>query len=131
MTTTLFPAFRVADADATIDLLLAFGFTERLVVRDSEDASFVHHAEFAWGDRGGVMFGSLRGDGSDLDGPGSGSMYLVVAEDAVVDHLHAVAVERGLRIVQEPVDRDHGGREAGFVDADGNRFSIGSYPGAD
>ncbi|GAB2545571.1 VOC family protein [Brachybacterium huguangmaarense] len=131
MTTTLFPAFRVSDADATIDLLLALGFIERLVVRDSDDAALVHHAEFAWGDRGGVMFGSLRGDGSDLDCSGSASMYLVVAEDAEVDRLHGVAVERGLSIVQEPVDRDHGGREVGFVDADGNRFSVGSYPGSD
>lgn len=129
MTTTLFPAFRVTDADATIDLLLALGFTERLVVRDPDDASIVHHAELAWGDRGGLMLGSLRGDGSGLDQPGTASMYIVVDDDDDVDRLHAVAVERGLRVVQEPIDRDHGGRETGFLDADGNRLSIGSYPG--
>ena len=129
MTTTLFPAFRVADADATIDLLLALGFEERLVVRDPGDEAFVVHAEFAWGDRGGLMFGSRRGDGSDLDCPGSASMYLVTETDEDVDRLHAVAVERGLEILQTPVPREHGGRETAFVDADGNRFSIGSYRG--
>lgn len=129
MTTTLFPAFRVADADAAIDLLLALGFEERLVVRDPGDEGLVVHAEFAWGDRGGLMFGSRRGDGSGLDCPGSASMYLVTETDEDVDRLHAVAVERGLEILQAPVPREHGGRETAFVDADGNRFSIGSYRG--
>lgn len=131
MTTTLFPAFRVSDAPATIDLLLALGFTERLVVRDANDEGTVVHAEFAWRESGGVMFGTLRADGSDLDCPGSASMYLVAESDTEVDRLAKVARARGLRMIQEPVDRDHGGRETAFADADGNRFSIGSYPGAD
>lgn len=131
MTTTLFPAFRVSDAPATIDLLLALGFTERLVVRDPHDEGTVVHAELAWRESGGIMLGSLRADGSDLDAPGSASMYLVAESDAEVDRLAEVARARGLRMIQEPVDRDHGGRETAFADDDGNRFSIGSYPGAD
>ena len=67
MTTTVFPAFRTTDAAATIELLVTLGFTERLLVRNEQDPALVDHAEFALGDTGGIMFGSVRNDGSALD----------------------------------------------------------------
>lgn len=133
MATSLFPAFRTTDSAATIRLLAALGFTEKLVVRDEADPDLVHHAQFDWNDRGGLMFGSVRGDDSPLDRTGGMSLYLVVASDAEVDRLFGVISELGPRVVsavvREPEDQPHGGREFDFHDHDGNSWGIGSYRG--
>src|SRR5690625_5767314 len=70
MTTTVFPALRTTDAAATIALLVTLGFTERVVIRNEQDPELVEHAEYALGDTGGIMFGSVRNDGSALDAVG-------------------------------------------------------------
>lgn len=130
MNTTVFPAFRTSDANRTIALLEALGFTERLIVRDPHDASKVEHAEFAHL-RGGLMFGSTRGDGTDLDRQiGGMSCYIVVDTDESVDATVARAVDAGATIVREPEDRPYGGREGDVRDHDGNVWAIGSYAGA-
>lgn len=131
MTATVFPAFRSSDADRTIALLEALGFTERLVVRDPEDPSIIVHAEFAHGDRGGVMFGSARRDGTDLDTKiGGASCYIVVETDTAVDEVFAAALAAGATAVREPADQPYSGREGDVRDHDGNLWAIGSYPGA-
>jgi uncharacterized glyoxalase superfamily protein PhnB len=130
MTTTAFPTFRTHDAARLIDFLQDLGFTERLVIRDDDRPGHVHHAEFAWGDSGGIMFGSVRGDGSLLDHPEGTSIYLVASSDDEVDRLHTVAVRHGLDVLRAPTDQDHGGREVDLRDHDGVMWSIGSYPGA-
>lgn len=131
MTTTVFPAFRTTDAQKTIALLEALGFTERAVYRDLDDPTQVMHAEYARGDRGGVMFGSARGDSTGLDDKiGGMTCYVVVESDAAVDELFAEAIAVGATAVRGPTDEPHGGREGDVHDHDGNFWGIGSYPGA-
>ena len=130
MNPTVFPAFRTTDADRTIALLEALGFTERIIDRDPENPSLVGHAEFAH-KRGGLMFGSTRGDDSALDRQvGGTTCYIVVDSDKNVDATFSRAVEAGATVVEKPVDRSYGGREAVVSDHDGNIWSVGSYPGA-
>lgn len=53
MTTTVFPALRTTDVEATTTILVTLGFTERLTVLDDDDPSLVLHAEYALGETGG------------------------------------------------------------------------------
>ncbi|WP_018296472.1 VOC family protein [Corynebacterium lubricantis] len=130
MNTTVFPAFRTTDVDRTIALLEALGFTEHLLIRNPEDSSVVEHAEFSHL-RGGVMFGSARGDASELDRQvGSSSCYIVVDNDDEVDASFTRAVDAGATVVDKPNDKPYGGRGAAVRDHDGNVWSIGSYAGA-
>lgn len=130
MTTTVFPAFRTTDAAATIELLITLGFTERLIVRNEQDPALVDHAEFALGDTGGIMFGSVRNDGSALDAVGGGSIYVVVDTEREVDRLYQEIVDLGHAIVRPVATQAHGGREFDFRDHDGNSWGVGSYRGA-
>lgn len=130
MSATVFPAFRTSDAERLARFLVAAGFTELLTVPGDAPGE-VAHAQYARGSNGGIMFGSLRGDGDDLeDTVGRQSIYVVVESDAAVDELHdALRQVSGVTIVREPYD-DHGGREVDLTDFDGNRWGFGSYPGA-
>lgn len=129
--TTVFPAFRTSGPERTIALLTALGFTERTVVRDEADPTVVSHAEFAHGDSGAVMFGSVRDDGSDLVGRlGGMSCYVVTESDRAVDEIFERVVALGAVAVREPNAPEYGGREASVRDHDGNLWSFGSYPGA-
>ena len=130
MTTTVFPAFRTTDVAATIELLITLGFTERLIVRNEQDPALVDHAEFALGDTGGIMFGSVRNDGSALDAVGGGSIYVVVDTEREVDRLYQEIVDLGHAIVRPVATQEHGGREFDFRDNDGNSWGVGSYRGA-
>ena len=130
MTTTVFPAFRTTDAAATIELLITLGFTERLIVRNEQDPALVDHAEFALGDTGGIMFGSVRNDGSALDAVGGGSIYVVVDTEREVDRLYQEIVDLGHAIVRPVATQEHGGREFDFRDHDVNSWGVGSYRGA-
>lgn len=130
MTTTVFPAFRTTDAAATIELLVTLGFTERLLVPNEQDPALVDHAEFALGDTGGIMFGSVRNDGSALDSVGGSSIYVVVDTEREVDRLYQEIVDLGHAIVRPVATQDYGGREFDFRDHDGNSWGVGSYRGA-
>jgi uncharacterized glyoxalase superfamily protein PhnB len=129
MTTTVFPALRTTDAQATIALLSTLGFTERLMVRDQEDSELVIHAEYALGETGGIMFGSVRNDGSALDAVGGSSIYVVVDTEREVDRLYQEILDMGHAIVRPVETQDHGGREFDFRDHDGNSWGVGSYRG--
>lgn len=129
-TPTVFHSLQYADADAAIAFLTAVGFTERGVYRDPEDASVVVHAQFAWGECGGIMFGSARPDSVHRSSSlGHGLAYLVVPADADVDAVHAKALAAGGAEVREPADMDYGGRGSTFTDPEGNQWSVGSYTG--
>lgn len=130
MTTTVFPALRTSDAQATISLLITLGFTERLMVRNEVDPTVVEHAEFALGDTGGIMIGSVRNDGSALDALGGSSIYVVVDTEREVDRLYQEIVDMGHAIVRPVATQEHGGREFDFRDHDGNSWGVGSYRGA-
>lgn len=142
MTTTLFHCLSFADADAGIAFLKAIGFAEVAVFRNADDPSVVEHAQFRWGERGAVMFGSARRDaGGDSSDAGTGSQsgferrvgaaacYCVVDTDDEVDAVYARAIAAGATGVQRPGNPPYGGRECLVRDAEGNQWSFGSYPG--
>lgn len=129
---TLYHTLSFDDADAGLSFLTALGFTERLVVRNTDDPTVIEHAQMTWGDCGGVMFGSARrpdDDGTYERRVGVGSCYLVVASDADVAATYQRALAAGGRGTQPPTDQDYGGRSCTVQDAEGNQFSIGSYAG--
>ncbi|HCG55264.1 MAG TPA: bleomycin resistance protein [Brevibacterium sp.] len=121
---------RTTDAAATTALLAALGFTERLTVRDEADPELIVHAEYALGDTGGIMFGSVRNDGSALDSVGGNSLYIVVDTEREVDRLYEEITDMGHAIVKPVATQPHGGREFDFRDHDGNSWGVGSYRGA-
>lgn len=127
-TPQLYACLRYQDVEAAITFLKALGLTERMIVRDEEDSSFVHHAQFRWRENGGIMFGSDRESGI---GPRTGGacVNLVVATDAEVDQVLAAALAAGgtqLGEVQEP---PYGGRSVAVTDPENNIWNIDSYPG--
>lgn len=128
----LFHSLSFDDAEAGIAFLTAAGFTERVVHRDPADPSVVVHAEFAWRQTGGVMFGSNRGrtDTADFtDAVGQARCYCVVETDADVDRVHAATVGVGATSIRAPEGQDYGGRTCVVRDVEGNLWSFGSYRG--
>lgn len=125
----LYSCLRYADAGAAIEFLTALGFTERLVVHDDADPEVVHHAQFAWRDNGGIMFGTDRPDGIGPR-PGTACVNLVVESDDQVDATLARALAAGARQLDEVHEPPHGGRSVAVADHEGNIWNIDSYPGA-
>ena len=128
---TLFASFAFDDVERAITFLTAIGFEERLVARDEDDPTVVHHAQFAWRERGGIMFGSTgrRTPGEGYQDLGPASAYLVVDRDDEVDEIYAKALAAGATSLIVPEDQTYGGRSATVRDAEGNQWSFGSYAG--
>ncbi|MFW6600276.1 VOC family protein [Propionibacteriaceae bacterium Y2011] len=124
----LYACLRYADAAAAITFVEALGFTERMVVRDTDDPTFIHHAQFRWRDNGGIMFGTDR-EGGVGPRPGTACINIVVDSDAEVDATRARALSAGGRQLDEISEPDHGGRSVAVTDPEGNIFNIDSYPG--
>ena len=125
-TPRIFPTFRYRDAARMIDWLgEAFGFVLEAKFMDGEA---VAHAEMSLGGSL-IMLGSVRDDayGAMVGAPGDpgGKSTYVVAED--IDALHARAKAAGAKILEEPVDRDHGSRDFICADPEGNVWSFGTY----
>lgn len=116
--------------EATTTILVTLGFTERLTVLDDDDPGLVLHAEYALGETGWIMIGSVRHDGSALDSVGGASIYIVVPTEREVDRLYREIRELGHAIVRPVATQPHGGREFDFRDHDGNSWGVGSYRGA-
>lgn len=128
----LFHSLAFDDVEAGIAFLTAVGFTQRALHRDPDDASVVVHAEFAWRDNGGVMFGSNRGrtdNSSFTDEVGHARCYCVVETDADVDRVHSAALGAGATSLQAPMNPDYGGRTCTVRDPEGNQWSFGTYAG--
>lgn len=65
--------------------------------------------------------------GSHATPPGVSVIYVVVDDaDAAYDRAKAPGAE-----VTPPVDQDHRSRDVTVTDPDGNRWSLGTYRGAD
>ncbi len=124
----LFHCLRYTDADRALRFLEAIGFEVVLVVRDSEDETFVHHAQLKWRDNGGVMLGSSR-EGKNEPQYRPGVCNLVVDSDSTVDELVDIALNVGASIISQPSNPPHGGRTACVADFDGNYWNFDSYPG--
>jgi len=123
MSQTLFPTLSFRDARAAIEFLERALGAERVVVYDGEDGR-VAHAEIRIG-QSMLMCGDAR-PGSSATPPGQSAIYVVV-EDA--DAAHERARAAGAQ-VSELVDTDYGSRDFTVTDPEGNRWSLGTYPGA-
>ena len=132
MSIHLYATMKFHDARRAMTLLDALGFREVVVYADDADPNLVHHAEFAWRDSGGLMFGSVGGGDPELDRrAGLGACYLVAADESDVDRAHAAGLAAGATSHEAPNAPAHGGRQCTLRDAEGNLFTIGTYAGAD
>lgn len=128
----IFPTFRYRDAARMIDWLgNAFGFTVHAQYAD--ETGIIQHAQLALGSSM-IMLGTVRDDayGRMVGEPGQngGKSVYVAVDDA--DALYARAKAAGAQILEEPTDRDYGGREFICADPEGNVWSFGTYwPKAD
>lgn len=97
------------DAEAArVFLTEVFGFTETLAVRD-DDGNTIVHAELAWPEGGGVMYGNAQTDAhTGMPRPtGIQGLYVVTADP---DTVYRRAADAGATIVMQPYDADYGSR---------------------
>lgn len=123
MPQTVFPCITFRDAAASIEFLERALGAERVAVFEDDDGR-VRHAELRIGESV-VMCGDER-TGSQATRPGVSVVYVVVADaDAAYERARAAGAD-----VTEPVDQDYDSRDVTVIDLDGNRWSLGTYPGA-
>jgi uncharacterized glyoxalase superfamily protein PhnB len=127
----VWPTLRARDARGLIRFLVdAFGFEETVTWGDQPDGSgdVVVHAQLSWPEGGGIMLGSVRDDPDDPwpVQPGTAGCYVVTADP---DAVHARAVAAGAEITDPLHDTDYGSRDFAARDAEGNRWSFGTYRG--
>lgn len=122
------PSLSYRDADAAVDYLTTVvGFTESIVYRGDERA--VEHAELLWPEGGGIMFGTDTGSArwsGTAGGAGTGTVYLSTSD---VEGLHGRIQKAGWQVLRTLQQTDYGSTEFGFLDPEGNAWSIGSYLG--
>jgi uncharacterized glyoxalase superfamily protein PhnB len=123
----VWPCLVYEDAPAAIRFLVdAFGFEERLVVKDDDDPSVIH-AELRWPEGGGVMLGTA-GRGNVLSGmpAGGGAVYVVTDQP---DEVHEQAIAGGAKPLEDLKDEDYGSRGFTVSDPEGTIWSFGTYRG--
>jgi uncharacterized glyoxalase superfamily protein PhnB len=124
MPQTVFPALTFKDAKAAFDWLERALGAERVAVYEDDDGR-VAHAEIRIGESL-IMAGDER-PGSRATPPGVSVIYVVVPDtDAAYERAKAAGAD-----VTEPVDQDYGSRDITLTDPDGNRWTLGTYGGAD
>jgi uncharacterized glyoxalase superfamily protein PhnB len=123
MNQTVFPCITFRDAKASFDWLERALGAERIAVYE-DDEGRVAHAEVRIG-ASTIMAGDERA-GSKATPPGVSVVYVVVDDaDAAYERAKAAGAD-----VTEPVDQDYGSRDVTVTDPDGNRWALGTYPGA-
>ena len=123
MPQTVFPCITFRDAHASIDWLERALGAERVAVYEDAEGR-VAHAEIRIGESV-VMAGDERA-GSRATPPGASVVYVVVPDaDAAFERARSAGAD-----ATEPVDQDYGSRDLTVTDPDGNRWSLGTYPGA-
>ncbi len=128
---TIIPNLRYRDAVPAIEFLCqAFGFEERAVFADPEDASMVHHAQLVL-DGNMIMVSSVVDSEfakvlTTVEEAGGNTQTLYVTLDDVDGHAEQ-ARSKGARIFMEPEDQDYGGRSYSVLDTEGNAWTFGSY----
>jgi uncharacterized glyoxalase superfamily protein PhnB len=123
MNQTIFPCLTFNDAKASFEWLERALGAERVAVHEDDDGRVVH-AELRIGDS--LLMGGDERAGSRATPPGVSVIYVVV-EDA--DAAYRRAKDAGAEVT-EPVDQDYGSRDVTVTDPDGNRWTLGTYPGA-
>jgi uncharacterized glyoxalase superfamily protein PhnB len=108
--------------------LVALGFEEGILVPGNE-SGIVQHSEMLWPEGGRVMLSS-RGKGDDTFSVsrGAGSIYVVIDDP---DAVYQRAKQLGAKMIREMEDTDYGSRGFSIADAEGNRWSFGTYAGGD
>jgi uncharacterized glyoxalase superfamily protein PhnB len=125
-TTYVWPSLAARNARALIDFYVeAFGFTISALYGEGDR---VDHCEILWPLGGGIMLGDERTDGGDGLTPGTFGAYVVTDNP---DALHDRAIAAGATLVRALNDTDYGSREFGVRDPEGNRWSFGTYRGAE
>ncbi|RLV49271.1 glyoxalase [Nocardioides mangrovicus] len=117
------------DALAERAWLAALGFDEGICVAGEAEGT-VMHSEMLWPEGGRVMVHSAGGKADDTFAVavGGASSYVVSADP---DAVHARAVELGAPFVREMEETDYGSRGFSVKDHEGNRWSFGTYAGAE
>lgn len=116
------------DALAARTWLSALGFTDGILVI-SADGSTVEHSEMIWPEGGRVMVSSrVKGDDTFAVPRGAASVYVVVDDP---DAVFARAKDLGAQVIRDMEDTDYGSRGFSVTDAEGNRWSFGTYAGSD
>lgn len=116
------------DALAARTWLSALGFTDGILVM-SADGSTVEHSEMIWPEGGRVMVSSrVKGDDTFAVPRGAASVYVVVDDP---DAVFARAKDLGAQVIRDMEDTDYGSRGFSVTDAEGNRWSFGTYAGSD
>lgn len=117
---------RALNARSLIRFLVdVIGFEETAVYGDGD---VVDHAQLSWPAGGGVMLGSVRDNPDDPwpIPPGTGGAY-VVTDD--IDAVFQRAKAAGAQILAEPHRTGYGSYDFALRDAEGNRWSFGTYRG--
>lgn len=122
----VWPTLRARDARALIRFLVdVVGFRETAVYGTQE---LVEHAQLSWPAGGGIMLGTARDTPDDPWAlqPGTFGAYVVTDE---LEAVYARVLAAGAEITQQLHDTDYGGAGFAFRDAEGNRWSFGTYRG--
>lgn len=125
----IWPCLIYQDAEAArVFLTEVFGLTETLTVRDEDDHRRIVHAELAWPEGGGLMYGS-GGNHPEYPQQVPGTQWICVYT-ADPDAVHKRATEAGATVLTEPYDTDYGARNVTIADGEGNVWTFGTYQGA-
>jgi uncharacterized glyoxalase superfamily protein PhnB len=105
--------------------LAALGFDEGILVPGPEGT--IQHSEMLWPEGGRVMISS-RGKSDDTFSVvlGAASVYVVVDDPDAIYHR---AKQLDAEIVRDMENTDYGSRGFSIKDAEGNRWSFGTYAG--
>ena len=121
----VWPGLTYDDALAARAWLSALGFIEGVLVADVDGT--VHHSEMLWPEGGRVTVSSRgKSDAAFAVSPGEGSVYVVVDDP---DRVYARAQELGAVVIRGIEETDYGSRGFSVKDAEGNRWSFGTYAG--
>ena len=125
----IWPSLTCDDVPATRAWLAALGFTDGILV-PGEHAGDVMHSEMLWPGGGRVMVSSRGGreDSTFAVPRGSTSCYVVTADP---DAVWMRAKEIGATVVRDMEETDYGSRGFSIADAEGNRYSFGTYAGSE
>jgi uncharacterized glyoxalase superfamily protein PhnB len=126
--TYVWPSLAARDARALIEFYVAaFGFTVSFLIGEDER---VDHCELLWPLGGGIMLGDEMTESTDAWAlaPGTSGAY-VVTDDP--DELCERALAAGATLIRALNDTPYGSREFSVRDPEGNRWSFGTYRGAD